>query len=377
MWNKFVEILQDTATKRIAIAIAVSALLHSLFFGNFNFNLPSLKKEMHLIEARIQMPKAVLPTSEKLPEEAVPPTIEPDIKPEQIAPPPAEPIADAPPEPSIDAPSEALPEVVAQPAEIKPEEIKPVEIKPEPPPIVATPENTELAESQPQDTGLVINENAYQYVETEFDVRTKIDGSAEGTAKITYSLVESTQYQIRWLTEGSGIAALLFPDLLQTSEGELTKTGLRPNQYSYQFGNKTEKNRAASFDWQAKKVNLQTAKGTKIEDLPDGTQDLLSFMYQFMYVAPLQNMQLPIVNGKKLRVYDYSFEGEEQMNSALGELKTIHILHSGSNEEEKTELWLAIDYQYVPVKIRKIDSNGKVVEMQATRITTTRPVINN
>ena len=65
------------------------------------------------------------------------------------------------------------------------------------------------------------------------------------------------------------------------------------------------------------------------------------------------------------------------MNSALGELKTIHILHSGSNEEEKTELWLAIDYQYVPVKIRKIDSNGKVVEMQATRITTTRPVINN
>jgi hypothetical protein len=98
-------------------------------------------------------------------------------------------------------------------------------------------------------------------------------------------------------------------------------------------------------------------------------------MYQFMHVAPLQQMQLPIVNGKKLRIYDYSFEGEAQVSSVLGELKTIHIVHSGSSEEEKTELWLAIDYQYVPVKIRKIESNGSVVEMQATRINTNRPII--
>jgi Protein of unknown function (DUF3108) len=373
MWNKLAEIMQAPASKRLGIAIVVSALLHTLFFGNVDFSLPSLKKEMHLIEARIQMPKAVpLPAPEPIAEPL------PEVAPtEETALPQPEAIVEAPPEPSIDAPSEPVAETpvenVVEAAPVQPPDIpnKSVDISDPLPTTASDP----VQEPQPEDIGLVINENAYQYIETEFDVRTKIDGSTEGNAKITYKLIEGNQYHIKWLTEGRGLAALLFPDLLQVSEGALTKTGLRPNQYIYQFGNKADKSRSAAFDWPAKKVSLQTSKGTKIEDLPDGTQDLLSFMYQFMHVAPLQHMQLPIVNGKKLRIYDYSFEGEEQVNSDLGELKTIHILHSG-NEDETTELWLAIDYQYVPVKIRKIENDGKVVEMVATRITTNRPVIN-
>jgi hypothetical protein len=143
--------------------------------------------------------------------------------------------------------------------------------------------------------------------------------------------------------------------------------------YLYQFGNKADKTRKADFDWLNKKVTLQTSSESKTEDLPDGAQDLLSFMYQFMYVAPLQTMQIPIATGKNLKIYDYGFEGEENINIALGELKTLHIVHSVVDSDEKTELWLALDYQYVPVKIRKIEKNGKVVEMVATRINTNRP----
>ena len=368
MWNKLAEKMQTPAVKRLLVAIAVSAFLHTLFFGNVDFSLPSLKKEMHLIEARIQMPKAIAkpaqePISERLPEVLTEPVLEP--APEEVLEPKVEELI----EPAAEPVTEAVAAIAPSP-EPTPEPPVPIE-KIEPAPALEP-----IEELQPADIGLVINENAYQYVETDFVVRTKIDGSTEGTAKITYNLIEGNQYHIKWLTEGRGIAALLFPDLLQTSEGTLTKTGLQPIQYVYQFGNKADKSRAASFDWQAKKVSLQTVKGTKIEVLPDGTQDLLSFMYQFMHVAPLQYMQLPIVNGKKLQVYDYSFEGEEQVNSPLGELKTIHILHSGSNQEEKTELWLAIDYQYLPVKIRKIEADGKVVEMLATSITTNRPANN-
>jgi hypothetical protein len=308
----------------------------------------------------------------------------PKVVPQELKTPEPEAVAIAEPEPI----NETLPEAhVDESPEVAAPETRPeatasdtVEVVPKPQPIVLPHDDDEPLPTedpiQPEDIGLVINENAYQYIETEFDVRTAVDGGVEGKATIIYNLVENTQYQISWLTEGKGIMALLFPELLQTSEGKLTKFGLQPSHYLYQFGKKADKTRSASFDWQAKKVNLQTAKGVKTEDLPDGTQDLLSFMYQFMYVAPLQQMQLPIVNGKKLSIYDYSFEGEEQVNSPLGELKTLHILHSGSNQEEKTELWLAIDYQYAPVKIRKIESDGSVVEMLATRITTNRPVIN-
>lgn len=363
MWNKLAEILQDPSYKRLGVALLVSALLHIFLMGGLDLTLPNLKIEMHLIEARIQMPKPVV-------KETVKPVEVP--KPEDVVAPVPEPVKEAPPEANTEEPSERLPEPIAEtPAPEVVAETPPVE----PPPLaqVYNSEPEPSQEEQPADIGLVINENAYQYVETDFDVRTKIDGSAEGLAKITYNLIDGNHYQLEWLTEGRGFAALLFPDLLQVSEGFLIKTGLQPVSYLYQFGNKTEKTRTANFDWLNKKVSMQTSKGTKTEDLPEGAQDLLSFMYQFMHVAPLQTMQIPIVNGKKLRIYDYSFEGEELVNSSLGEIKTIRIVHSGIDSDEKTELWLAVDYQYVPVKIRKIEKNGDVVEMVATRINSNRP----
>jgi Protein of unknown function (DUF3108) len=360
MWNNLAEILQDPSYKRLGVALLVSALLHIFLLGGLDLTLPNLKKEMHLIEARIQMPKAVVKQVETLiPEEVLAPKLVTAESPE-----PQE-------EPKVEEEPSALEEVVAAPETI------PQVAPPEKSVTSAQTENSEpepqQQESQPVDIGLVINENAYQYVETDFDVRTKIEGSAEGTAKITYNLLDGSHYQLKWLTAGTGFAALIFPDLLQVSEGFLIKTGLQPVSYLYQFGNKTEKTRTANFDWLNNKVTMQTSKGTKTEDLPEGTQDLLSFMYQFMYVAPLQTMQIPIATGKKLTTYDYSFEGEENINSPLGEIKTLRIMHSGIDSDEKTELWLAIDYQYVPVKIRKIEKNGDVVEMVATRINSNRP----
>jgi hypothetical protein len=356
MWNKIAELMQEPSYKRLGLALIISIALHMLLLGGLDLTLPHLKKEMHLIEARIQMPKSVAKQVEA-------------PKSEEVVAPAPEPVKETPPEANQEAPSESVPEPTVE---------TPVpEVVAETPPVaepqVPTPSASDEPEPQPADFGVVINENAYQFVETDFDVRTKVDGSAEGSAKITYNLIDGNHYQLKWLTEGSGFAALIFPDLLQVSEGFLIKTGLQPVSYLYQFGNKTEKTRTANFDWLNKKVTMQTSKGTKTEDLPEGTQDLLSFMYQFMYVAPLQNMQIPIATGKNLRVYDYSFEGEENINSSLGEIKTMRIMHSGIDSDEKTELWLAIDYQYVPIKIRKIEKNGKVVEMVATRINTNRP----
>ena len=360
MWNNFAEIAQNPSTKRLGLALFASIILHVFLVRGFNFNLPSLKKEFHSIEARLQMPKVVI---NQLPQQ---PTPEP----------PAEPLI---PYDKL----EAAPDVVSEPTQ-EPQVVTTNSAEPESPQLQKPESETPVIEpvastqeSQPVDTGLIINENAYQYVETDFDVRTEIDGSAQGKAKITYNLLDGKQYQLKSLIQATGLAALVISDLLQTSAGTLTKNGLQPTSYLYQYGDKADKTYAANFDWQAKKVSLITAKGTKIEDIADGTQDLLSFMYQFMHVAPLQRMQISIATGKKLSTYDYAFEGEENINSALGEIKTIHIFREGFETEEKTELWLALDYQYLPVKIRKTEKDGKVYELVATRITTTRPTQNN
>jgi hypothetical protein len=186
-------------------------------------------------------------------------------------------------------------------------------------------------------------------------------------------LSNSEQYHLTSLIQAKGLAALLIPDLQQTSDGFLNNTGLQPEHYLYQFGDKKNKTYSADFDWDHNQLKLHGVNGDQILELPEGTQDLLSFMYQFMFVAPLQNMQLSITNGKKISTYVYSFEGEETIETKMGKLATVHLMRTGTEGEKKTELWLALDYQYVPVKIRETEKQGKVYELLASSLKTKLP----
>ena len=376
MWNKWLRLIQEPAYKRLGIALCISVLLHFFLVGKFYLLLPALKPELHTIEARLQMPKTLKPAEVAKPQEAVSVEAKPKaVKPKKIPPKPVEHAAE---KPEVAAPiaESTLVENTAPAAEPPPRPTlsellatasKSIDIS-DPAP---TPADTQVA-----DESLAANENAYQYVETTFNVNTKIGGSPEGTATMTYSLQDGNHYQINSLAKARGLAALVLSELVQTSEGTLTKTGLQPSKFSYDYGGKASKSRLATFDWQTKTVKLQTAAGIETDDLPDDAQDLLSFMYQFMYVPPLHTMQIHIVNGKSLRSYDYSFEGEETTLLQIGETKTVHIQHANAETDEKIDLWLAVDNQYLPVKILKIDKNGKIVEFSASRISKVRPLAN-
>ena len=372
MLNKIAEFVKTSNTKRLGLAIVISVVLHVYLMGGINIHLPSQKQEIQTIEATLRPPKIVA-TQEKIIDK---PTESKTSQPKK-------------------EPKQSIKETVPQKPQIEEvvenseETVKPLQTtdltsvvsevvtteQPDEAPSV-TSEDIQEIEPQPIDTGLAVNENAYQYVETDFDVRTEIDGAKQGSAKITYSL-NGQQYQLKSVMKPQGLAALIIGDLLQTSDGILTKNGLQPDNYLYQYSDKADKTYSAKFDWSNKKVNLMTVKGTKTAEIADGTQDLLSFMYQFMFIPPLERMQISIATGKKLATYDYSFDGEQNINIPLGEIKTLHIVHTGDDNDEKTELWLALDYQYVPVKIRKTEKNGKIYELVAKRINTARPVVLN
>lgn len=212
----------------------------------------------------------------------------------------------------------------------------------------------------------------YQYVETEFEVRRGTDASAAGIARVTFNINKDGSYQIHSTTQAKGLVSLFINDLVQTSQGLLSDQGLVPSYYSYQYGNDKTKMQSASFAWSDRIIVMKSAKGEKTEPLTKGTQDFLSFMYQFMFSPPLENTQITMTNGKRLRSYTYSFTGEERITTKIGELNSIHLLKQG-DDDEKTELWLAIDYQYLPIKIRKTEKDGNVIEQTVTSISTQRP----
>lgn len=235
------------------------------------------------------------------------------------------------------------------------------------------PMNAEQALTVPDTAEEAVKPTPFTKVETDFDVLMNHSLEPVGTAKIRYAQGNDQSYELTWSVSATGLIGLVYPDLLQTSQGKVTEAGLLPDYYLYQFGAREDKSYQASFNWAEKEVALQSTKGTKkipmAGDAPAGhIQDFLSFMYQFMFAPPLDDMQMYLTNGRKLGLYQYAFEGEETLELKFGKVKTYHIQHAKADSDDKTELWLAMDYQYVPVKIKKTEKDGTVIEQVATKL---------
>ncbi len=389
MWSNFKwsglhtfwqSIWQNVSYRRLATALLLSVFLHFLIIDQFFIDSINTQDQHSIIEARLVLPPA-------LPRLAFPkPALLKKIPKKIIAKP--NPPALAAPEPTIPttettALNDAMPTNQADAPKISDDYTQGLATIAQKTDAQET--KTQVTETQesvaqvPEESGIAINSQAYHYIETEFDVRTdigaKVNASAAGKAKIIFQLLPNNkQYKLKSLIQAKGLASLLIPDLLQISEGNLTQSGLQPEHYLYQFGNKANKTFNAYFDWRNQQLSLHSANGDQLLNLPSGTQDLLSFMYQFMFVAPMQSMHLSITNGKKIGSYDYSFEGEEIIATKIGDINTMHLMRIGAESEKKTELWLALDYQYVPVKIRETEKKGKVYELLMTSLKTETPV---
>jgi len=209
----------------------------------------------------------------------------------------------------------------------------------------------------------------YKKVVIDYDVRRSLDGSPVGAAKTMYFLGENNQYSIKNEVEAKGFVSLFYWNkLVQTSDGIVTPEGLKPKNYHYQFGSKIDN--YAIFDWESKKIITTISGKTSEFDMLEGSQDMLSFMYQFMFEPPLTKMKIFITNGKNYKPYDYSYIGEEIIETEMDKILTMHIAKFNYNNEERIDLWLAKDYRYLPVKIRKTEKDGSILDQTAKKIET-------
>jgi len=344
--------LHFSQNKSLLIATLISLLLHTLFLSKFALTLPEINEDHQALEMRlVNLSPSQKTTSAPIKKVLSNPEAKPKPKVEQAS--------------SKDTQATNTHDI--NPVAETPQNTPPIEQAYTEPPTNKVLETSDVA---------VLNDTEnkpipYQYVETEFEVRRGGDASAAGTTRSTFSMDKNGAYQINSTTEAKGLASLFFEPLVQKSEGMVTENGLTPSFFSYEYGkNKTQ---SANFAWSDGVVLMRSPKGEKTEKLLPDTQDLLSFMYQFMFKPPLESMHITMTNGKNLRTYTYSFEGEEFISTKLGDLKTVHLLKVGS-DEEKTELWLGLDYQYLPVKIRKTEKDGSIIEQTVTRISTNRPL---
>ncbi len=358
MLNKWIASIGNPAIRRAALALLLSLLLHLVLLGFVHVDLSFLEPEKETVNVRfaeLVKPPEPVPEEPSLPE---PPADEPvkPSEPEQVESQPQDEPAEMDPEPERSPVVEPVLEDASQQPETGDVAADvPEEIQPEP----AYVPNVVDADAQP-----------YNFVESEFDILRGADGYKVGQSKVRYEARGDGTYLLVSESEAKGFASwFISGTLLQRSEGLVTEYGLQPHSFLYQYG-KRNKTQQAVLDWEQGRITLETDKGSKSSRLPAGTQDLLSFMYQFMYVPPLREMLLNITNGKRLKAYNYSFVGEEDLSTKMGAMRVMHIENINDDGDEKTELWLALEYNYLPVKIRKTEEDGSVIEQVITSINT-------
>lgn len=172
---------------------------------------------------------------------------------------------------------------------------------------------------------------------------------------------DKDRYTLTSTTRAVGLLAIFNPGkILISSNGLVGAQGLQPLRFSDQRERNESKDRYAELDWDAKRLTLiQQAQRTSVV-LPEGTQDRLSAMYQFMFLSlqTATTLDFPMTNGGKLDHYRYAISLKQKLGTPAGEFDTLYLENQAKKGESRTEIWLATERHNLLCKMIITDADG-------------------
>jgi len=185
---------------------------------------------------------------------------------------------------------------------------------------------------------------------------------------------DNNRYTLTSNTKAVGWLAIFAPgEIAISSSGLVNEHGLKPLRYSDLREHSDSKNRHAKLDWNIKQIDLIHSGQRTTVALPEGTQDRLSAMYQFMFLSLKSGttLRFPMTNGHKLDNYHYTISPGEKLSTPAGQFDTLYLDSKAKNGENRTEIWLATQQYNLPCKMTITESNGD----QLTQILSTLSVL--
>ena len=199
-----------------------------------------------------------------------------------------------------------------------------------------------------------------------FTVRYVVQGSEGG---LTLGHIEhiwqrdEARYSLYALARATGLVRLIYSGLLsQTSFGQITPEGLRPEHYWMQRGSRRLR---IHFDWAAMQADL----GERYPPLAlrPGSQDLLSVVYQ-LALFPHAEGELWVLDGKTAKAYRLEPMGSERVALPLGSVQTRHLRIQASEGPERIDVWLKDDPPHLPLKLHMQGSRSGSAVLMAESI---------
>lgn len=182
---------------------------------------------------------------------------------------------------------------------------------------------------------------------------------------------KNNTYRIVSESNTTGLLALFRKQsAILASRGQITGNGLQPEYFEGHNGDGDARRVSAAFDWPEKRLTLRYDGRTETAELPPGTQDRVSLMYQFMFVAfdRLRHLDVAMTNGRKIDQYRYSITPGVDIDTPLGRMKTLHLVKERLPHESAAEVWLAPQHHFFPVKVLIVEKDGTHYEQILTKL---------
>ena len=170
-----------------------------------------------------------------------------------------------------------------------------------------------------------------------------------------------SRYTLTSETRATGSIKMLWPGSIRLeSTGEVTANGLRPARFQHARSDAPHKLATARLDWKQGLIAYQyKGKSWQVNGLQAGTQDQLSQLYQFMFLAqlPVQLTQ-QVTSGRKVNSYRYSRRDGGRIQVPAGQFAVQEFARiRGPGDDKAITMWVAPARNNLPVKIRVTEDN--------------------
>ncbi len=189
-----------------------------------------------------------------------------------------------------------------------------------------------------------------QRVEIAYEVARNGTAVAEVSERLEH---DGRSYRLQEIWRGKGIYALR-GEATRSSRGAVVADGLRP--VAFEDKRTGREPLQVQFDAAPKSPTLQR-------------QDRLSFVWTFAFAPPREAVNVSVADGKRVAGYLYQVAGRERIRTPAGEFDALKLVKRRDGPDDRgTEIWLAADRHYLPVRILVTDKAGVRIDQVAVKI---------
>jgi hypothetical protein len=188
-----------------------------------------------------------------------------------------------------------------------------------------------------------------------FDATYEIRHGAKRIGVATMTLRESDdRWRLESHTQPKGIAKLFVGDIEETSEFELTDTGVRPLRFEARESRGDESQRV-EFDW-ARGIAVSESGSARVE-LPLRPRTLdhalvqVALMLEVAAGAPLAPYH--IVEKNEARTYLYERTGDETVETPAGSFRAVKVRQQREGSSRELFFWFAPDLGHLAVRVEQ------------------------